>query len=77
MQYVFEGMYAQTNTNDLQSFKEFLDTNEEIKKEVTNIEYSYGMKLRVYSKMDDDTIKQVNPNTVLDDIGFGSGYEAM
>ncbi len=72
MQYVFEGMYAQTNTNDLQSFKEFLDGNEEIKKEVTNIEYSYGgLTLQVFSRLDDG-IKQVNPNTVLDDIGFGS-----
>ena len=71
MEYVFEGMYAQTNTNDLRSFKEFLDENEEIQKNVTNIEYSYGMTLQVFSRSDEG-IKQVNPNTVLDDIGFGS-----
>ena len=69
---MFEGMYAQTNTNDLKSFKEFLDGNEEIAKNVTNIEYSYGgMTLQVFSRTDEG-IKQVNPNTVLDDIGFGS-----
>ncbi len=69
---IFEGMYAQTNTNDLKSFKEFLDGNEEIAKNVTNIEYSYGgMTLQVFSRTDEG-IKQVNPNTVLDDIGFGS-----
>ncbi|MBO6229819.1 MAG: ABC transporter ATP-binding protein/permease [Ruminiclostridium sp.] len=68
---IFEGMYAQTNTNDLKSFKAFLDENEDIAKNVSNIEYSYGMTLQVFSKTDDG-IRQVNPNTVLDDIGFGS-----
>ncbi len=72
MKYVFEGMYAQTNTNDLKSFKTFLDGNEEIAKNTTNVEYSYGgMTLQVFSRTDEG-IKQVNPNTVLDDIGFGS-----
>ena len=69
---VFDMMYAQTNTNDLKSFKAFLDGNEEIKGLVSNIEYSYGMKPRVFRRMDDDTIKQVNPNTVLDEVGFSS-----
>ena len=40
MGYVFETMYAQTNTNDLKSFKEFLDGNDEIKKLTSNIELS-------------------------------------
>ena len=71
MGYVFETMYAQTNTNDLKSFKEFLDGNEEVEKYVTNIEYSYGTDLQVFRKLDDE-IKRVNPNNVLDEIGFGS-----
>ena len=69
---VFDMMYAQTNTNDLKSFKTFLDGNEEIKGLVSNIEYSYGMKPRVFRRMEDETIKQVNPNTVLDEVGFSS-----
>ncbi len=69
---IFENMYAMTNTNDLKSFKAFLDGNAEIEKYTTNIEYSYGMTLTVYSKNDDEEIKQVNPNNVLDEIGFGS-----
>ena len=69
---ILEGMYAQTNTNDLKSFKEFLDGNEDIAKNVTNIEYSYGgLTLQVFSESEDG-IKQVNPNNVLDEIGFGS-----
>ena len=69
---ILEGMYAQTNTNDLKSFKEFLDCNEDIAKNVTNIEYSYGgLTLQVFSE-NEDGIKQVNPNNVLDEIGFGS-----
>ncbi|MBQ9484126.1 MAG: ATP-binding cassette domain-containing protein [Ruminiclostridium sp.] len=69
---LFDMMYAQTNTNDLKSFKTFLDGNDEIKGLVSNIEYSYGMKPYGYRRMDDDTIKQVNPNTVLDEVGFSS-----
>ena len=68
---VFDSMYAKTNVNDLKTFKEFIDDNTEIKNLVSNIEYSYGLTLQVYRKMDDDSIKQVNPNGVLDDIGFG------
>ena len=72
MGYVFETMYAETNTNDLKSFKAFLDGNEELEKYVSNIEYSYGIELKVYRELEDGTIKQVNPNNVLDEIGFGS-----
>ena len=72
MSYVFETMYAETNTNDLKSFKEFLDGSDEMKKYVTNIEYSYGMELQVFRELEDGGIKQVNPNNVLDEIGFGS-----
>ena len=69
---ILEGMYAQTNTNDLKSFKEFLDGNKDIAKNVTNIEYSYGgLTLQVFSETEDG-IKRVNPNNVLDEIGFGS-----
>ena len=72
MSMVFDMMYAQTNTNDLKAFKEFLDGNEEIEKNVSNIEYTYGLTLPVFRKLEDGTIKRVNPNTVLDDVGFGS-----
>ncbi|MBQ9483979.1 MAG: ATP-binding cassette domain-containing protein, partial [Ruminiclostridium sp.] len=72
MSMVFDMMYAETNTNDLKSFKEFLDGNEDIKKNVSNIEYSYGLTLPVFRKLDDGTIKKVNPNDVLDEVGFGS-----
>ncbi len=69
---IFESMYDQTNTNDLKAFKKFLDENEDIKQYVTNIDYSYGIDLMVFRELDDGVIKQVNPNTVLDDVGFGS-----
>ena len=72
MGYVFESMYDQTNTNDLRTFKKFLDGSEDIQKNITNIEYSYGMTLQIFRELEDGTIKQVNPNTVLDDVGFGS-----
>jgi len=72
MSMVFDMMYAETNTNDLKAFKEFLDGNEDIKKHVSNIDYSYSLKMPVYTRLEDGSIKQVNPNTVLDEVGFGS-----
>ncbi len=72
MSMVFDMMYAETNTNDLKSFKAFLDSNAEIGKYTTNIEYSYGLKLPVFTKLESGAIKQVNPNTVLDEVGFSS-----
>lgn len=68
---MFQSMYAETSTNDLKSFKKFLDSSEDIKANVNNIEYSYSMTLQVFSETEDG-IKKVNPSNVLDEIGFGA-----
>lgn len=69
---MFTMMYQETNTNDLKSFKEFLDSSDSgISDYCTHVEYSYGITLQVF---DDDTenIHQVNPSSVMDEIGFGA-----
>ena len=69
---MFSMMYKETNKNDLKSFREFLEENEEIDKYVSNIDYSYGLTLQVFSKNEDGEITKVNPSGVLDEIGFGA-----
>ena len=69
---MFSMMYKETNKNDLKSFREFLEENEEIDKYVSNINYSYGLTLQVFSKDEEGEITKVNPSGVLDEIGFGA-----
>ncbi len=68
---MFTMMYQETNRNDLKSFKEFLESSDEIAQNSTNIEYSYGITLQVFAD-DTEKIQQVNPSNVLDEIGFGA-----
>ncbi|MBQ8841019.1 MAG: ABC transporter ATP-binding protein [Ruminiclostridium sp.] len=69
---MFTMMYQETNVNDLKSFKAFIESEESgIKENVTNIEYSYGITLQVFAD-DTENIKQVNPSSVMDEIGFGA-----
>lgn len=69
---MFTMMYRETNRNDLRSFREFLESGESgIGEHCSNIEYSYGLTLQVFTD-DTEEIRQVNPSSVLDDIGFGA-----
>ncbi len=69
---MFIMMYQETNVNDLKSFKAFIESEESgIKDNTTNVEYSYGITLQVFTD-DTENIKQVNPSNVMDEIGFGA-----
>ena len=69
---MFTMMYQETNTNDLKSFKEFLDSSDSgISDHCTHVEYSYGITLQVFAD-DNENIQQVNPSDVMDEIGFGA-----
>ncbi len=69
---MFTMMYQETNVNDLKSFKAFIESEESgIKENTSNIEYSYGITLQVFTD-DTENIKQVNPSNVMNEIGFGA-----
>ena len=69
---MFTMMYQETNVNDLKSFKAFIESEESgIKENTTNVEYSYGITLQVFAD-DTENIKQVNPSSVMNEIGFGA-----
>ena len=58
-------MFAQIGTNDLASFKEYLETHyDEIDHAVNTIRYSYGIQPRIYLADTSDGIIQANPGTL-------------
>ncbi len=51
--------------NDLEAFKQHLDSNREVWEEhITDIQYLYTTTMHLYTTMEDGTVKQVNPSTV-------------
>ncbi len=62
--------------NDLKAFKEYVDANrDDIKDYVTDIKYSYGVKMNVYSKNTNDGVIKVNPMDIMSVIMGDSSSE--
>ena len=63
-------MAAKVKSNNLKAFKEYIESDKtNIKDYTTAISYSYNLNLQIY-KNDTENITQVNPNTVLDELGM-------
>ena len=61
--------------NDLESFKSYIDENSNQFNEYANaIQYSYNLDLNIY-KENDDGYTQVNPDQIMNELGFGSMNE--
>ena len=68
-------MFAQIGTNDLRSFKTYLDENyDQVDETINAISYSYGVKPLIFRDDPDQPILQVNPGTLFGDI---TGNTAM
>lgn len=65
-------MMEETKVNNLEKFKTFLDGNEELKELTSDIQYSYSTSLNVYRADTENGIVQVNPSTLLQDMGMYS-----
>ncbi len=62
-----------TKTNDLKSFKKFIENNESnINDYLSDVRYTYNLNLNIYKSNYEDKIVQVNPSTVFDNIGIGN-----
>ena len=60
---------ASVESNNLDAFKSYIESDDtNIKNYTSAISYSYNLNLQIYK--DDDEIIQVNPNTVLDELGM-------
>lgn len=61
---------AKVQSNNLEAFKKYIESDETNIKDYTSaISYTYNLNLQIY-KADTDEIVQVNPNSVLDEIGM-------
>ncbi len=69
---IFTTLNQEVETNDLKSFKKFLESDEtNINDYALSIQYSYNVTLNLY-KNDLDKIVQVNPTKVFDSLGMGT-----
>lgn len=79
---LFTTMSQDVKTNDLKSFKEYIEGDgKKINDYVSSIEYGYDTTLNLYKDSKDEVL-QVNPTQVLDTIGMGtsgmsSAYSSM
>jgi putative ABC transport system permease protein len=62
---------ATTSTNDMESIKEWLDSNpDDLQSYVTDIQYTYRTPLNIYKSDTSSGVVQVNPQTVTDALGM-------
>ena len=79
---LFTTMTAKIKTNDLKTFKSYLESNSSRINEYSNdIQYGYDVTLNLYKEEDDDIV-QVNPTTVFDSLGmntttYSNAYSSM
>lgn len=70
-------VFSGVNTNDLTSLKRYLDSGGGGIDEYTNaIEYSYDVTPQIYRRDVSDGVRQVNPDTTFNSIGFGASPDA-
>ena len=70
-------MFAQIGTNDLGSFKAYLDENMgEVDHTINSIKYSYGIKPRIFLSDTSETVSQVNPGILFNQITGSSAMSA-
>ena len=80
---LFTAMTSQVKTNDLKSFKEYLEKdNNEISKYTNDIQYSYDVTLNLYKSDTSNEIVRVNPTTIFNSLGidtsaYSSAYSMM
>ena len=76
---LFTSMTSKVRTNDLKSFKKYLESKDNNITEYTNdIQYSYDITLNLYKKDTKDGIVQVNPTTIFNSLGMDtSSYSSV
>lgn len=66
-------MSSKAQRNNLKAFKEYIESDKtKIKDYTSSINYSYNLNLQLYKSDTDNGVVQVNPSTVLDNLGMSS-----
>lgn len=69
-------MFSRMNSNDLESLKSYLDSNENgLGEYVKSIEYTYNVSPQIF-RTDGNGVRQVNPDSSFSALGLGSGESA-
>lgn len=72
---VTAGMFGGLGTNDLKSFKKYLDSNyEDVKEDINAIQYSYNVSPLIYTYDVNGEMLQVNPSSVFSSYMGGSAF---
>ena len=69
MSTMIEKLLEETKVNNLEDFKKFLDENEKLEKLTTDIQYAYSTPMNIYRADTENGVTQVNPSTLLSDMG--------
>lgn len=71
-------MFSNVGSNDLKSWKEYLEKNEdEVNDMVSMIQYTYSVSPVIFTEDCNDQITQINPNSLLSSISGGSDMSSM
>lgn len=72
MSNMMNSMIAQIDTNDLQAFKKFIESEESgISPHANALQYSYALDLQLYNPDTSNGIVQVNPNKLMEELFMG------
>ena len=72
---VLDMMSSKLNTNNLEEFKKFLDTDKDIKKHINDVQYGYDITLNVYNENAKGGLVKVNPTEIVDKVGMSDMAE--
>ena len=73
---LMETLYSKKNENNLEAFKAYLEEDDcPIKDNSSAIQYGYDFDLMIYNRDAEGGAVQVNPNQVLEKMGFGQMLE--
>lgn len=67
---VLETLASRKESNNLTSFKEFLDTDSRVEEYSNAIQYNYNIPINIFNENGADGIVQVNPSNVMQAIGM-------
>ncbi len=71
-------MFSNVGKNDLKSFKEYLEENQDkVDEMVSLVDYDYTVRPIVYTKDSEGELTKLNPNSMLESLSGGSAVNSM
>lgn len=78
MNEILDSMVSEMNSNDLKSFKTYLEKHQkELSQYANDVVYTYSTPLHVYLADTSEDVVQVNPSQIMDEIGFNMAVDGL